>query len=85
MHQLADQELAIDPLDGGDNCPMESAAEYLDRTESAVRKLFDGITDYVEVLHRAPVPVFVCGSLHGDAFEEAFASYIKDMRILLKL
>jgi hypothetical protein len=63
VYRLAAHELTKDLLDGGHNCPMESAAEHLDRTKSAVRKLFDGITDYAQVLHKAPVPVFVCGSM----------------------
>lgn len=38
---------------------MQSAAEYLDRTASAVRKLFEGIDSYLSVLKQAVPPVFV--------------------------
>ena len=33
---------------------METAAEYLDKTESAVKILFDGIDAYFEVLRNEP-------------------------------
>jgi hypothetical protein len=49
---------------------MESAAEYLRRTESATRKLFEGIGSYVAVLARAPHPVF-SGSVTDDADQRA--------------
>lgn len=38
---------------------METAADYLKRTESAARKLFEGIDSYLERLQRAVPPVFV--------------------------
>jgi hypothetical protein len=38
---------------------MQTAVEYLDRTASAVRKLFEGIDSYLAVLTRAVPPVFV--------------------------
>lgn len=38
---------------------METAADYLERTESAARKLFEGIESYLERLQRAVPPVFV--------------------------
>lgn len=37
---------------------MESAAEYLSRTESATRTLLAGIEAYVAPLKRVPLPVF---------------------------
>ena len=41
---------------------MQTVAEYLDKTESAVRKLFDGMDDYLEVLRQAPGVVYSYGS-----------------------
>src|SRR5690606_23542809 len=38
---------------------VETAADYLKRTESAARKLFEGIESYLERLQRAVPPVFV--------------------------
>ncbi len=33
---------------------MQTVVEYLDKTESAVKKLFDGMDDYLEILRQAP-------------------------------
>jgi hypothetical protein len=41
---------------------MQTVAEYLDKTESAVKKLFDGMDDYLEVLRQAPGVVYSDGS-----------------------
>lgn len=42
---------------------MQSASEYLKRTESAVRKLFEGIDSYTAGLERARTPVFISSTL----------------------
>lgn len=42
---------------------MQSASEYLKRTESAVRKLFEGIDSYTAGIERARTPVFVSSTL----------------------
>jgi hypothetical protein len=41
---------------------MQTVAEYLDKTESAVKKLFDGMDDYLEVLRQAPGVVYSYGT-----------------------
>lgn len=38
---------------------MQSAAEYIKKTESALRKLFDGIDSYIEVLRKHPTSCFI--------------------------
>ena len=38
---------------------MDTPSEYLRRTESAARRLFEGIESYVAILKKAPTPVFV--------------------------
>ena len=40
---------------------MQTVAEYLDKTESAVKKLFDGIDAYLEVLRQEPGIVYSYG------------------------
>lgn len=40
---------------------MQTVSEYLDKTESAVKKLFDGIDAYLEVLRQEPGIVYSCG------------------------
>lgn len=67
---------------------MQTAAEYLRRTESATRTLFDGIESYVAVLKLAPPPVFA-GSFSGDmdhrvALEQWFTENEEQVRLSLK-
>jgi hypothetical protein len=66
---------------------MQSAVEYLAKTESAVRKLFDGVDTYLEVLHSNTVPVFVTSTPPGpqfgaeyDAWTRANASDLEALR-----
>jgi len=40
---------------------MNSLEEYLDRTESAVIKLFDAIDSYIAILRNSPKPSFISG------------------------
>ncbi|MBE2244193.1 MAG: hypothetical protein IAE86_15665 [Burkholderiaceae bacterium] len=40
---------------------MQTPQGYLGKTESAVRRLFDGVDEYLAVLRRATGPVFVSG------------------------
>lgn len=46
---------------------MRCANEYIERTESAVRKFFEGIESYAAVLRRAKVPVLVSDRAPSDA------------------
>ncbi|AUB43633.1 hypothetical protein COO91_09814 (plasmid) [Nostoc flagelliforme CCNUN1] len=50
---------------------MNSPEEYIQKTKSAVLKLFDGINSYNEVLCNAPTPIFNFSSSFSD--EEAMA------------
>lgn len=56
---------------------MQSAAEYLDRTASAVRNLFDGIDSYLAVLRRAVPPVFVSSSANRALADAEFETWRK--------
>ena len=59
---------------------MESAAEYLKRTESASRKLFEGIESYIGVLQRAVPPVFISSSSNSQQAEAEFRTWEKRHR-----
>jgi hypothetical protein len=52
---------------------MQSATEYLMRTESAVRRLFEGIDSYLDHLRAATNPVFIsserCSPAQGAEFK----------------
>lgn len=45
---------------------MNSSEEYLNRTESAVIKLFDGIDSYIKILRDSPKPIFTFGGSIAD-------------------
>lgn len=67
---------------------MQTAAQYLHRTESATRKLLDGIESYVAVLKLAPRPVFA-GSFSSDmghrvALEQWLTENEEQVRLSLK-
>ena len=47
---------------------MQSADEYITKTESAMRKFFDGIDSYLEVLRRSPNPFFVTSNTETADF-----------------
>ncbi len=51
---------------------MQSAHDYITKTESAVRKLFDGIDTYLQVLRASPVPIFMTASPLGPEFDAEF-------------
>jgi hypothetical protein len=55
---------------------MQTPQEYLDKTASAVRRLFDGIDEYTEVLRRSIRGVtFVTGLPYGPEQDAAFAAW----------
>lgn len=54
---------------------MQSAAEYLERTESAVRILFSGIEEYLRILRRVERVVFVTSEPAGPKQDAAFAAW----------
>lgn len=54
---------------------MQSAAEYLRKTESAVRKLFEGIESYAAIITRAPQPVHVSSARDKQEAEAQFQAW----------
>ncbi|NOS78980.1 MAG: hypothetical protein HOP35_13640 [Nitrospira sp.] len=68
--------------------PMQSANEYLCRTESATRKLFDSIDTYVSALAKAPPPIFsesiANDADHRVALERWFTEHEEQVRLSLK-
>lgn len=54
---------------------MQSAADYLLRTESAVRLLFSGIDSYLSVLRKATGVTFVTGEPYGPKQDAEFAAW----------
>jgi hypothetical protein len=54
---------------------MQSATEYLDRTESAVRLLFTGVDSYVRLIRDATGVVFVTSEPYGPKQEAEFAAW----------
>lgn len=55
---------------------METYSDYLNKTESAVRKLFDGITSYVSVLNDITQITFVSSYLPGPEQEAEFKAWV---------
>ena len=55
---------------------MQSAEDYLRKTESAVRLLFTGIDSYLQVLRQATGVVFVSGELDDSKREAEFAAWL---------
>lgn len=51
---------------------MQSPGDYIKKTESAVRHLFNGIDEYRDVLRASPVPVFVSRTPPGPALDTEF-------------
>lgn len=54
---------------------MQTATEYLAKTESAVRRLFDGIDSYLELLRIAVNPVFVTSEPFGPVRDAEFEAW----------
>lgn len=54
---------------------MQSAADYLLRTESAVRVLFLGVDYYLSILRKATSVTFVTGEPYGPAQDAEFAAW----------
>ncbi len=57
---------------------MQSASEYLKRTESAVRKLFEGIDAYTAGIERARMPVFVSSTLDKTKLDAELDAWITE-------
>jgi hypothetical protein len=55
---------------------MQTASEYLTKTESAVRHEFDGVARYMRLLEPLRAAVFVSGAVPGTPeFDQAFAAW----------
>lgn len=57
---------------------MKSSEEYLQKTESAVRHLFDAVDSYVGILKVAVGPVFVTNLLYGPEQDAQYAEWCKE-------
>lgn len=55
---------------------METLDEYLIKTQSAVRHLFDAIGAYRSVLDRAHVPIFISSTLNDEERERELQAWI---------
>ncbi|WP_405119691.1 hypothetical protein [Pseudomonas leptonychotis] len=54
---------------------MHTAAEYLEKTESATRKLFDAIEMYLETLRAGIGPTFITSKLYGPEQDLEFQAW----------
>ncbi|MGV2933107.1 hypothetical protein ACE3G8_18715 [Vreelandella venusta] len=54
---------------------MQTVDEYLNRTESAVRRLFDGIDDYISILRTAVGVTFVTSEPYGPKQDAEYAAW----------
>lgn len=54
---------------------MQSAAEYLERTESAVRILFSGVESYLSILRKVTRVAFVTSQPSGQKRDAEFAAW----------
>jgi len=63
---------------------MHSPATYLERTESAVRKLFDGIESYTELLRPIQGTTFVSGQIDKKKFVVEYEAWAKKNATALK-
>lgn len=54
---------------------MQSAGDYLERTESAVRILFSGVDSYLSILRKATSVTFVTSEPYGPKQDAEFAAW----------
>ncbi|OLO09681.1 hypothetical protein BTW08_00925 [Salinicola sp. MH3R3-1] len=54
---------------------MQTVDDYLDRTESAVRLLFDGIKDYISILRTSAGVTFVTSEPYGPKQDAEYAAW----------
>ena len=54
---------------------MQTAADYLERTQSAIQRLFEGVDSYLSVLRQATGVTFVTGTPYGHAQDAEFAAW----------
>ncbi len=63
---------------------MKSAEEYLNRTESAVRHLFNAVDGYLENLKAGIKPIFVSGLPYGPEQDAQYANWLIENTDALK-
>lgn len=56
---------------------METIRDYLSKTESATRKLFDGVESYLKILRKVKTPVFVHDHVGEEESQRLFAEWAK--------
>ncbi|MCG8085306.1 MAG: hypothetical protein JAZ13_06290 [Candidatus Thiodiazotropha taylori] len=54
---------------------METIENYLDKTESATKKIFEGIDDYINILRESRSPVFVSGILDDEERKKEYEKW----------
>jgi hypothetical protein len=59
---------------------MQSSAEYIASTASAVRLLFSGVNDYLQILRNSPAPVFVTSTPQSPAFDREYEAWARANR-----
>ena len=55
---------------------MQTPSEYMEKTESATRRLFDGISDYLSILTENPLPILVSTISNDLAEVEEFPDWL---------
>lgn len=63
---------------------MQTPAEYLNKTESAVRKLFEGIDSYTSILRRHPTSAFVTSYTDEADFQAQYEAWAKENEDVIK-
>jgi len=54
---------------------METIEQYLDKTESSIQLLIQGMDGYIQILRRVPMPVFVGSSENEAEFLEQYEAW----------
>lgn len=57
---------------------MQTATEYLDKTESATRKLFEGVESYIAILESSPFPIFSTWYSNDSDLDRQLANWAED-------
>ena len=57
---------------------MVSIEEYLESTESATKKLFEGVQEFLSILYEVETPVFVGSYARDNGFEERYSNWAEE-------
>ncbi len=63
---------------------MQTATEYLNKTESAVRKLFEGIDSYISILKRHPTAAFATSYTNESDFHSQYEAWASANESLIR-